>query len=205
MPAHHLALGPPPAPLDRLQDPEEGHPELAQQRRQRRRGLARLKMVQVGVIGFGGVAQGLGLLPLQGDDRDQEGLEGLPVARRPGPLPGRFPFGGGLGQGHGQVLGNLDGPVVIPPPLPDVHRGRRPRVRHQVRGLHPGQGLPHPGVGGPDVNPLGQHGELVVAVRMPFGGDVGALVPAQHAGPWISSRRSLSCAPPAIGRRHRGS
>ena len=135
----------------------------------------------MGVIGFGGVTQCLGLLPFQGDDRDQEGLEGLPVALRPGPLPGGFSCGGGLGQGHGQLLGNLGGPVVIPAPLPDVHRGCRPRVRHQVRGLHPGQGLPQPGVGGPGVNPLGQHAELVVAMQMPFGGDVGALVPAQQA------------------------
>ncbi len=134
----------------------------------------------MGVIGFGGEAQGLGLLPLQGDDRGQEGLEGLPVVLRPGSLPGRFPLGGGFGQGHGQFLGDLGGQVVIPPPLPEVHRGLRARVRHQVRGLHPGQSLPHPGVGGPDVNPLGQHGELVVPVVMSFGGDVGALVPAQH-------------------------
>ena len=134
----------------------------------------------MGVIGFGGVAQGLGLLPLQGDDRGQEGLEGLPVVLRPGALPGRLAFGGGFGQGDGQVLGDFDGQVVIPPPLPDVYRGIRHRVRHQVRGFHPGQGLPSPWVGGPDVNPLGQHGELVVAVRMPFRGDMGALVPAQH-------------------------
>ena len=62
MPAHHLALGPSPARLDRFQDPEEGHPEFLQEKRQPRRGFARLKVIQVGVTGFGDVAQGLGFL-----------------------------------------------------------------------------------------------------------------------------------------------
>ncbi len=164
-------------------------PQIAEQDFQPGRGLPHFVAVQEGVVGFGGVTVGLGLLPGQAYQALQERPEGIPVVFGAGFLPGGLALGRGLGQSHRQVRGNAGGPFIMAPPFPYIDGLGALRVSRQGTACHPVQVLPHPGVGLPFVQQAGQETQLCGAVGVALGGNAGALVPGQELLHRIQSGR----------------